>query len=186
MRYHGAAVAAAALVLFVACSPTQPDPPAVPTASAGCTVTGDHNSVNCGSGNQTVTVPSPTPSGSPGAGQPPALVKITQFGESCPDGKTPSGQDRAVRVGCAKALTLSPKCVNPGGPSLPMVDCQIPAGAAPDSFAVVSGGEFIDFNTFGDNPQFNRVAKGVKKGFAVIGGAYAGVQAEPFVLEVVE
>jgi hypothetical protein len=169
-------------LILISCAPTQPDVPAPPTANAGCNVTGSNNAVNCGSGNQTVSPPSPSPS--PGTiTAKPKLVKITQFGESCPDGVSPSGQDRAVRIGCTKALTLSPKCSNPieGQPD---IDCAVPPGAAPDRFEVVSGGDHIEFTVSQDNPGFNRIAKGKTAGFTVIGGAYAGVEAEPFVLQV--
>jgi hypothetical protein len=160
------------------------------------------NCINVGNGTGcNVAAPSPSPGSGPFVK--PDYVKIMQFGETC--GKNangtdiqPSGQDRSVRIGCTKALTLSPKCHQANG--LPDIDCPVPDNAAPDSFEVTSGGEHIIFARFGsasidvsafsgphmESDAFNRLATGVSAGSVTITGAYAGVRAQAdFILTVI-
>jgi hypothetical protein len=160
-------VVVALMAALVACTPVQPTPP--PSNNTNTT-----NVVLVVGGPAGPTVPTPTQVTKP------KLVKVTQFGETCPadSGKTPSGQDRAVRVGCSKALTCSPKCDNPqGGPD---IDCPVPQGAAPDEFRVFAGADRISFTASSSNPAFNRDARGVAPGTASIDCTYAGVRSEPF------
>jgi hypothetical protein len=168
-RFTSFLLAALALAALIACTPQ----PVAPTPPAGNTTV----NVNVNVGNGT------TPSPAPGAGAArPDLVKVTQFGETCPSGISPSGQDRAVRNGCSKALTCSPKCKLSDGT---FVDCQIPPGAAPDEFRVFVGQDRISFTASGSNPAFNRDARGVAAGLALIDCTYAGMKSEPFDLTVV-
>jgi hypothetical protein len=130
----------------------------------------------------------------------PDYVKITQFGENCPTGIAPSGIDRSVRIGCTKALTLSPKCRQVNGPD---IDCPVPADAAPDSFECKTGCDHITFAAFGSaalsaqdlkafsrphmqSDAFNRLATGKTVGDAIITGSYAGIRVQDdFTLTVV-
>lgn len=163
-----------AAALVVGCTPVQPTPP--PSSNTNTTTV-----VLVVGGPAGPTLPTPTTAVKP------KLVKVTQFGETCPPTVTagPSGQDRAVRVGCSKALTCSPKCDSPQGPGFPDVDCQVPSGAAPDEFRVFAGAEHISFTASNSNPAFNRDARGVSAGTASIDCTYAGVRSEPFDLGVV-
>lgn len=198
------ALAGLLLILPACARQTGPTPVPTPTPITGnvCIISGNGNDNTCNVGN--VTPPtSPSPGSSPtGPFVRPDYVKITQFGETCPTGINPSGQDRSVKVGCSKALTLSPKCHQANG--LPDIDCPVPDNTAPDSFTVVSGAEHIIFTAFGAaNPDlvrlltgpgalsdtFNRNARGVSPGVAVITGSYAGVAVQPgqeFILTVIQ
>jgi hypothetical protein len=133
--------------------------------------------VTCGNG--PAAAPSPLPTG---PFVKPDYVKITQFGEDCPNGGAPSGGDRTVRVGCIKRLTISPKCKQ--APPLSDVDCPVPEGAHPDDFAPTSGAERVAFAIAG-NP-FNANATGRTPGLVLVSGSYGGVLAQaPFDLTVV-
>jgi hypothetical protein len=167
-------------LLFVSCPPTAPTPVATTPPPAITCSAGANSILNCGTGNGNGAAPSPSPNAGPFAK--PDYVKITQFGETCPAGIEPSGQDRSVRIGCSKALTLSPKCHQVSGPD---IDCPVPQDAAPDSFFVSAGADHIDFSLSASS-KFNRDAKGKTAGQAIITGAYAGVRAQDdFVLTVI-
>lgn len=166
------AVGLALVAGLFACTPVQPTPP--PSSNTNTT-----NVVVVVGGPAGPTVPTPTQVTKP------KLTKVTQFGETCPPTVTagPSGQDRAVRVGCSKALTCSPKCENPQGGA--DIDCPVPQGASPDEFRVFAGADRISFTASSSNPAFNRDARGVAPGTASIDCTYAGVRSEPFDLMVV-
>jgi hypothetical protein len=163
------AIVAMAVLMLGACTPVQPTP--VPQPNGGTNV---NVVVNVGNG----TVPSPAP----GAGSAkPKIVKVTQFGEACPSGTSPSGQDRAVRIGCSKALTCSPKCEQTDGT---LLDCNV-GSQTPDEFRAFSGAEHISFTASSSNPAFNRDARGISSGLVLIDCTFAGVRSEPFDLTVV-
>jgi hypothetical protein len=208
------------LVAALGCSPNRPDPVVVaspPPTGNTCIISGTGNTCNVGNGAPPAASPSPSPSAGPFVK--PDYVKITQFGETCGTDKNgvqivPSGQDRSVRIGCTKALTLSPKCHQTNGG--PDIDCPVPDNAAPDSFEVTEGQEHIIFSPFGSlsvspalraalealvraasirafsdlhalSDAFNRRATGVSVGFARITGSYAGVRAQDdFILTVIQ
>lgn len=192
------ALAVLAMAALVSCSPAAPTPVAVapaPACSVNVTVSGDGATTVNGCGNTVTVVPSPSPSG---PFQKPDYVKITQFGESCSPGTEPSGVDRSVKIGCTKALTLSPKCHQASGPD---IDCPVPDNAKPDEFKCISGCEHINFAAFGggsldvslfsgahmQTDAFNRLATGKTEGAAVITGSYAGIRAQDdFILTVVK
>lgn len=192
------AVALLALAALASCSPAEPTAvaPPPPACTVTVTVTGDGATTVNGCGNSVTTTPSPNPSGGPFVK--PDYVKITQFGESCPAGVEPSGIDRSVRIGCTKALTLSPKCRQASGPD---IDCPVPENAAPDEFKCISGCDHINFAAFGSGnldvskfsgvhmktDAFNRIAAGKTEGAAVITGSYSGIRAQDdFILTVVK
>lgn len=104
-------------------------------------------------------------------------VKVTQFGEDCPSGTSPSGADRNVRVGCTKNLTCTP-FVGPNEPASPTIH-----GPAPDFFGVVGGGPAAAV-TIPSEP-FNRDARGVQAGTVSFRCIVRGVQSEQFDLVVV-
>lgn len=171
------------------CAATAPTPVPSPTPVANqnsCNITGSNNTCNIGN----VSPTTPTPSAAPSGLFPrPDYVKVTQFGETCGTDAhgvqiLPSGQDRSVRVGCNKAITLSPKCHNAPGPD---IDCPVPEGAAPDSFEVTAGADHISF-TDSQASRFNKNAIGLTPGQVTITGAYDGVAVLPgqeFVLTVI-
>jgi hypothetical protein len=187
MKKHGLMVALV-MVATMSCTPAAPTPVPVPTPAVNqitCNNSGTNNVCNIGN-----TAPVPNPSASPtGLFPRPDYVKITQFGESCGTDKNgvqiqPSGQDRSVRIGCTKALTLSPKCHQATGPD---VDCPVPDGAAPDTFEVTAGADHIIFSD-SQASRFNKNAFGLTAGSVTITGAYAGVAVLPgqeFILTVV-
>lgn len=159
------------VLLLGACTPAQPTPLPQPNGNTTQTVT--------------VIIGAPVPSPAPGGagGQRPDRVVTRQFGETCPAGTSPSGQDRAVRIGCSKAITCSPQCKQPDGF---FVDCQVPPNAAPDEFRVFVGQDRIAFSASSSNPAFNRDARGLAAGLALIDCTYAGMKSEPFDLTVVQ
>jgi hypothetical protein len=159
-----------ALAVLTSCTPVQPTP--VPQPNGGTNV---NVVVNVGNG----TTPSPAPGGAGSAK--PKLVKVTQFGETCPTGTSPSGQDRAVRIGCSKALTCTPKCEQTDGT---LLDCNV-GSQTPDEFRAFSGAEHISFTASSSNPAFNRDARGISSGLVLIDCTFAGVRSEPFDLTVV-
>jgi hypothetical protein len=163
------AIVAMAMLVLGACTPVQPTP--VPQPNGGTNV---NVVVNVGNG----TVPSPAPGA---GGAKPKLVKVTQFGETCPTGTSPSGQDRAVRIGCSKALTCTPKCEQTDGT---LLDCNV-GGQTPDEFRAFSGAEHISFTASTSNPAFNRDARGISSGLVLIDCTFAGIRSEPFDLTVV-
>lgn len=164
-------VVLAALIGSAACTPVQPTPP--PSSN---TASNTNTIVLVIGGPAGPTLPTPTSAAKPD------IVKVTQFGETCPDGKQPSGQDRSVRVGCSKALTCSPKCKQTDGA---YIDCPVPQGASPDEFRVFSGEDRISFTAAGENPAFNRDARGLAPGHALLDCTYANVKSEVFDLLVI-
>jgi hypothetical protein len=191
------------LAVLTSCSPSEPTPPPpAPANVVNVTIPGNPTCVVVNGNGCNTAAPSPSPGG---AFVKPDYVKITQFGETCPSTVLagPSGQDRSVRIGCTKALTLSPKCRQPNGPD---IDCPVPNDARPDEFKVLSGGDHIIFAAFGsasfkllsidvhaftgvhmESDAFNRLATGTTEGQVVITGSYAGVRAlEDFTLTVIK
>lgn len=163
------------LLLLASCSPTVPEVPSPPPpANNSCVISGGQNNT-CTIGNGNNATPSPSPGTVTGPFPRPDYVKITQFGETCPIGIEPSGIDRSVRIGCSKALTLSPKCRQVSGPD---IDCPVPPGAEPSEFKVIAGADHIAFSDSASS-KFNRDAKGVTEGQAIITGSYGGVAVEP-------
>ncbi len=152
-----AAIAAAALVL-AACGDT--------------IIGGDTNNI-------TISGPSggPSPSPAPGAGGLIATVKVTQFGENCPQGTSPSGEARQVRVGCEKALTCTPFLAD-GSPAPAAVH-----GTTPDFFGLVAGGSYVTVTIPGE--PFNRDARGTAPGVASFSCTVKGIRSEQFDLTVV-
>lgn len=104
-------------------------------------------------------------------------VKVTQFGEDCPSGTSPSGADRSVRVGCTKNLTCTP-FVGPNEPASPTIH-----GPAPDFFGVVNGGPAAQVTV--PSEPFNRDVKGLSEGVVSFRCVVRGVQSEQFDLLVV-
>lgn len=162
--YALAALAALAVLTVAAC--TDPGP----TAPTPVNVNVNQN-VNIGQ------QPSTGASPSTGAGATITHVKVVQFGEDCPAGLTPSGEDRKVRNGCTKNLTCTPFV----GQNLPAPESV--HGPAPDFFGVTSGASCAQVTTPG-NP-FNRDVKGTSACSIVFSCVVKGVGSDPFVLQVI-
>lgn len=159
-----------ALVAFASCSPSQPT--AVPLPTAGCAVTGDHNTVNCGSGDQTVTAPSPAPSASPGATLPEgSTVKIGAFGQTCPTGVMAPSDGHALKLSCQEAITCTPKSAQ-GVPLEPIV-----TGQEPKFFGIVEGKDIVSATPWPD-VAYNLNLVGKKEGDFVLGCTVKDVPAE--------
>lgn len=163
-RHASAALAAAALLCLSSCNPI---PPTEPTPIS-IDITNNNTNNN---GNPT-TGASPLPGGGVIAS-----VKTTQFGETCPQGTAPSGEDRSVRVGCTKHLTCTP-FLSDGTPAGPAVH-----GPAPEFFGIISGGQFATASQ--QDEPFNLDAKGIAPGIASYRCTVKGVSSLTFDLTVV-
>jgi len=129
-----------ACVVFVSCSPTAPEPPAVPTSSNTCTVTGSGTCV-IGDGSGNVTNPQPSPS-APGGDNVVESFAIFCYGfGAVPPQPDPNHNACALPPGYPNiAVTASPKnkagvdIPNPGDKtSADVIDWRFsvsPAGAA--------------------------------------------------------
>jgi hypothetical protein len=128
-----------------------------------------------------VTVGGPSglasPSPGPGAGGLISTVKVTQFGETCPNGTSSSGEARSVRVGCEKHLTCTPFLAD-GSPAPVAVH-----GPTPDFFGLVAGGSYVVVTVPGES--FNRDARGTAPGVASFACTAKGIRSEQFDLTVV-
>jgi hypothetical protein len=119
----------------------------------------------------------PSASPSPGAGGSITLVKVVQFGETCPQGTSPSGEDRSVRVGCTKHLTCTP-FLSDGSPAPVAVH-----GPAPEFFGLTAGG--TSATAAQQDEAFNIDAKGIAPGIASFRCTVKGVSSLTFDLTVV-
>lgn len=134
------------------------------------TATGGSSTQTQGGGGPQAS-PSPTASGSI------ALVKVVQFGETCPQGVSVSGEDRSVRVGCTKHLTCTP-FLSDGSPAPPAVH-----GPAPEFFGLIAGG--TSASAAQQDEAFNLDAKGIAPGIASFRCSVKGVSSLTFDLTVV-
>lgn len=177
-----ACLAVALGMLFILSGCEQALPPG-PSTVFNCTAS-DGSTVNCGTGNGTNAQPSPSPSP---AFPKPDYIKISLYGDQrCPDGVSPSTEDRTVRKGCTVAMTISPKCKRTPPDTGPDVDCKIADDAEPESFGVIFGAEHVLVSPQADNPRFNRNVTGVSAGLATFSGSYQGQRVrDDFVLTVV-
>lgn len=118
--------------------------------------------------------PTPTPTPRPGAATV-ATVEVTQFGERCPAGITPTcpagvtGSCRTVRVGCRKDLTCTARTAD--GSDAGSVDPLL----RPDNFSAFEGeGTIVRTEGGGDPRGFNRDvlarAQGEAKYSCTVGG----------------
>lgn len=131
------------------------------------------------------TTPTPSPSASPTVpgvpnGSAPATVRVTQFGEDCPAGVTPSGQNRQVRVGCRKILTCTPRLADGSDAVTPL------AITRPDSFGPTTGAGNVQVERQ-DNP-FNLDARATSPGtthFTCVVRGVSSDSTDPFDLVVV-
>lgn len=143
----------------------------LPTGGDVTIVNNNSNQNNNGQGG-------PSASPSPGTGNGViASVKVVQFGEACPTGKTPSGEDRSVRVGCSKHLTCTP-FLSDGSPAPPAVH-----GPAPEFFGLIAGGTSASASQ--QDEPFNLDAKGIAPGIASFRCNVKGVSSLTFDLTVV-
>lgn len=157
-------IALGALLMLLGCVPP-------PTEPDGGTTVNQNVNVNVGG--------TPGASPSPGAGGAVARVGIGKFGERCPAGTAPSGNGAGVRVGCTADLTCSPYNAN----NQELFDLTI-IGAAPTSFAAVSGQDNASFQQSGANP-YNGEAVGRRAGTLTLSCTVKGVTSQPFLLSVV-
>ncbi len=160
-----AGVALMGTALVVACAP----PPTAPDITIVQSQTNTQTQGNGGG---------PTASPSPGSGSGAiTLVKVVQFGETCPAGKSVSGEDRSVRVGCVKHLTCTP-FLSDGSPAPPAVH-----GPAPEFFGLIAGGTSATASQ--QDEAFNIDAKGIAPGIASFRCNVKGVSSLTFDLTVV-
>ncbi len=127
---------------------------------------------------QTQGGPGTQASPTPGAGGVITTVKVTQFGETCPSGKSVSGEARSVRVGCEKHLTCTPFMAD---------GTMAPAalhGPTPDFFGLVAGGNFTSVTTPGE--AYNRDARGTAPGVSSFSCTVKGIRSEQFDLTVIQ
>jgi hypothetical protein len=127
--------------------------------------------VNVGQGAPTGTQP-----GAPGASSI-TLVKVTQFGETCPSGASPSGVDRSVRVGCTKALTCTPFSGT--------VPTDTEALRIPVQFFDATAGTFDTAQVQHTGNPYNLDVKGLKAGRVSFKCIVQAVESAQFDLEVV-
>lgn len=143
-----------------------------PTEPDGATTVNTNVNVNVGG--------QPGASPSPSAGGAVARVGIGKFGERCSAGVQPSGNGAGVRVGCTADLTCSPYNAN----NEELFDLTI-IGAAPTSFAAVSGQDSATFVQSGANP-YNGEAVGRRAGTLTLQCTVKSVTSPAFTLTVVQ